>query len=302
MGSSETVIVVGIESEPLSGALGSVQVSTTVGGQRTSSELPTGSLPYERRVLPPGGDVSASLSVEVDGYLGPAGSGGGAGSPLLVRTAETQFVPGRTVLLRILLQADCLLGLPGGPPGAPACNAPQTCVNGACAGDVVLPANLAAYSPGWASSLPDICKPVDAGPPVVQVGSGQSDYLPLTDGQTVQMEAGPQGGHHIWIATRQQNLKQVGTTTTITSTQPGTGLVGPEMSFVFNFEQDQGNFCKLYGLRYQVDVDGADYHQFLGKPLDVTVTLKDTTGATGTGHARVNIDPTLLCPAGATSC
>jgi hypothetical protein len=74
------------------------------------------------------------------------------------------------------------------------------------------------------------------------------------------------------------------------------------MSFVFNFDQDQGGFCKLYGLRYQLDVDGADYHQFLGKPLDVTVTLKDGAGAVGVGHATFNIDPVALCPGGGSAC
>jgi hypothetical protein len=296
----ETAIIVGVESEPLGGAIGSVRVSTTTGGKLSATDFPASALPLEAKVLAPAGDPAAALRVGVDGYAGPPGAASSA--LLLVRTAETHFVPGRTVLLRVLLQGSCLLGLPSGPPGAPTCAAPQTCAAGACVSDVIVPQALEPYSQGWATSLPDICKAVDAGPPVVQVGTGQTDYLPLTDGQTVQMEAGPQGGHHIWIATRQQNLKQAGTTTTITSTQPGTGLAGPRMSFVFNFEQDQGAFCKLYGLRYQLDVDGADYHLFLGKALDVTVVLKDGAGAIGTGHAHVTIDPTLLCPSGATSC
>jgi hypothetical protein len=300
--SNETAIVVGVESDPLSGAIGTVQVSTTVGGKVSSTEFATSALPYETRVPAPG-DTSAPLLVAVAGYSGPLGTG----STLIARTAETHFVPGETRLLRLHLQASCLLGLPGGPPGAPTCVSPQTCVGGACVSDAVPAQGLVPYSPGWASIVSDVCKPANAGPPVVQVGTGQTDYLPLTDGQTVQMEAGPQGGHHIWIATRQENLRQAGTTTTITSTQAGTQLSGPPipgptMSFVFNFEQDQGGFCKLYGLRYQLDVDGADYHQFLGKPLDVTVTLKDGAGATGTGHAHVNIDPALLCPTGATIC
>jgi hypothetical protein len=294
----ETAIVVGIQSEPLAGALNAMVVSNTVGTRTDSFGFSASDLPLERKVVAPSGDPSAALRVEVDGYPGAAG----ATMPLLVRTAETHFVPGKTMLLRMMLQGGCLLGLPGGPPGGPMCTAPQTCINRACASDLVAPQSLEPYAPGWETNVPDICKPLDAGPPVVQVGTGQTDYLPLVTGQTVQMEAGPQGGHHIWIATRQENLKQAGTTTTITSTQPGTGIVGPRMSFVFDFEQDQGGFCKLYGLRYQVDVDGADYHQFLGKPLDVTVTLKDTTGTIGVGHATVNIDPTLLCPPGATSC
>jgi hypothetical protein len=295
----QTAIVVGVESDPLSGAIGWVQVTTTVGGKPTSESIGTQSLPFEKEVVAPTGDTSGPLEVKVTGYPGPLGTA--ATAPLLVRTAETHFVPEQKMLLGIVLQDTCLLALPGGPPGAPACTAPETCVGGGCASDVVPPASLVPYTPGWAGNLPDVCKPADAGPPAVQVGTGETDYLPLTAGQTVQMEAGPQGGHHIWIATRQQNLAQAGTTTTITSSQPG-GIAGPRMAFIFNFEQDQGGFCKLYGLRYQVDVEGADYHQFLGRPLDITVVLKDGTGATGTGHAHVNIDPTLLCPSTASSC
>jgi hypothetical protein len=285
---------VGIQSEPLGGALGSLQVTTTTGGKASLVGYSPTKLPFEVKVQAPNDDTSGALKVEVDGY----GYAGTMPILLLPRAAETHFVPGKTMLLRVMLQGSCLLGLPGGPPGGPTCSEPETCIGGVCTSDVVAPQALEPYAPGWETNVPDICKPLDAGPAVVQVGTGQTDYLPLTQGQTVQMEAGPQGGHHIWIATRQENLKQAGTTTTIRSTQPGTGLVGPRMSFVFNFDQDQGGFCKLYGLRYQVDVDGADYHQFLGKPLDVTVTLKDSTGAMGVGMAHVNIDPVLLCPSG----
>ena len=55
-------------------------------------------------------------------------------------------------------------------------------------------------------------------------------------------------------------------------------------------------FCKLYGIRYQLDNEGIDYKQFLGKPLDVTVTVTDPGGATATSTTRVQIAPTLLNP------
>jgi hypothetical protein len=217
---------------------------------------------------------------------------------VLVRTAEAQFVPEQTKLLRVMLQGNCLLGLPGGPPGAPTCTAPQTCINGACQDDHVAAQGLEPYASNWPNNAPDICKPIEAGAPVVQVGTGQTDYLPVTSGQTVQLEQGPQGGHHVWIAVRQENLEQIGSTTTLTSVQPSTGTIGPRLAFVFTFTQDQGGFCKLAGLRYQVDIDGADYHQFLGQPLDVTVTITDAAGATGSGVAHLNISPTLLCATG----
>ncbi|HEY5242310.1 MAG TPA: hypothetical protein VIJ22_12615 [Polyangiaceae bacterium] len=301
--SPQTAVVVGIQSQPLAGAIATLHVVTTLGGAPNTDEtIPPTALPHEVRVTPAGGDTTATIGVEVDGYESATWMVGSSDPPLLVRTAETSFVVGQTELLRVLLQGDCLRALPGGPPGAPTCTAPQTCVEGVCASDVVAPSSLEPYTPGWATDVADVCKPANAGPPVVQVGTGQSDYLPLTDGETVQAEQGPQGGHHIWIAVRQRNLAQQGSTTTITSVQPGTNLAGPRMAFVFTFDQDEGDFCKLFGLRYQLDLDGTDYHLFLGQPLDVTVVIADPTGASGTGTAHIQIAPTLLCPSGIPGC
>jgi hypothetical protein len=293
---AETAVVVGLESESLIGAIDTVRVVTTLGGAtNTDATFPIGALPLEVRVVPPEGRMSAPIGVHIEGYLGAAGA-----APLLVRTAEATFVPGHTMLLRILLQGQCLLALPGGPPGAPACSAPQTCIAGVCQDDHV--SALEAHSSDWAVNTPDICKPANAGAPVVQVGTGQSDYLPLSNGDTVQAEQGPQGGHHVWVAVRQQNLKQAGSTTTITSVQPSTGLAGPRTAVVFTFDPDQGGFCKLAGLRYQLDADGTDYHQFLGAPLDITVVITDAAGARGTGVAHVNVAPTILCASGLSGC
>jgi hypothetical protein len=300
---TETAVVVGVQSEPLSGAIGTLHVVTKLGGKTSSDEvLSPSALPHEVKLVPPNGDVTAPIGVEVDGYQSAGWTPQSTDPPVLVRTAETTFVPDRTMLLRIVVQGQCVIALTPGLPGAPTCAAPQTCMGGACQSDVVGLAGLEAYAPGWPNSVPDICKPANAGPPIVQVGTGQTDYLPVTDGQTVQAEQGPQGGHHIWIAVRQQNIAQAGSTTTITSVQPGTNLAGPRMAFVFTFQPDEGGFCKLSGLRYQLDLDGTDYHLFLGQPLDVTVTIADASGVTGTGTAHVNIAPTLLCATGMPGC
>ena len=297
------MVIVGVQSEPMNGAIGTFHITTTLGGAPDTDEtVAATALPHEVKLVPPGGDATAPIAVQIDGYQSTTWAVGSSDPPVLVRTAETSFVPGATDLLRILLQGQCLLGLPGGPPGAPTCTAPQTCIEGTCQSDVVPTGALETYVPDWATNVPDICKPANAGPPVVQVGTGQTDYLPLTDGQTVEVEQGPQGGHHIWIAVRQQNIKQTGSTTTITSVQPTTNLAGPQMAFVFTFQQDEGNFCKLSGLRYQLDLDGTDYHLFLGQPLDVTVVIADASGTKGTGTAHVNIAPSINCPTGIPGC
>jgi hypothetical protein len=159
---------------------------------------------------------------------------------------------------------------------------------------VLDPTGLEPYTPSWANDAPDACRPANAGAPVVVVGTGQNDYFALADGQLLQAQTGPQGGHHIWMALRMQNLKQSSSTTTVTATQPGTGAMVAPYSVVFTFLPDDGGFCKLYGLRFQLDANGVDYTQFLGKPLDVTITVHDVLGDVGTGIAHINLDTSVL--------
>jgi hypothetical protein len=294
-------MVVGVSTEDMGSTLGTVHIVATVNGAVASDETidPIRNpmwYPHEVHLVPPAGASTGTVEVKIDGFLEENAH---TGTLLLTRLAKADFVPNQTALMRVTLQNQCVLALPGAPLGGPTCSAPQTCVSGSCADEAV---PLEPYSPTWATDAPDICKPANAGPPVVYVGTGQTDYLPLTDGQTVQAELGPQGGHHIWIATRMHNLRQAGSTTTITAVQPGTSLTVPPTSFVFTFDPDEGGFCKLFGLRFQLDANGNDYKPLLGKPLDVTVTIKDKSGTTGSATAHINLAPTVLCPGGQTTC
>lgn len=65
-------------------------------------------------------------------------------------------------------------------------------------------------------------------------------------------------------------------------------------AFVFTFDQDEGGYCKLYGLRYQLDNGGIDYTQFLDHDLDITVTVRDSSGTVGKGTVRVHVSPTII--------
>jgi hypothetical protein len=120
--------------------------------------------------------------------------------------------------------------------------------------------------------------------------------VPLTPLQVVQAEAGPQGGHHIWIATRMKNMKQAGSLTKIAGLQPATGTPIPPTILAFTYAPDEGGYCKLSGIRYQLDNEGIDYKQFLGKPLDITVTLTDPAGTKATATTHIQVAPTLLNP------
>jgi hypothetical protein len=165
---------------------------------------------------------------------------------------------------------------------------------------------LTDYAADWATAPPaDACRPANPGPPEVVLGTGQTDYAPLADGQSVQLELGPQGGHHFWLAVRMKNLRQSGSTTALTSVLDGDPVPGPPMSVVFDYNVDEGSYCKIWGLRYQVDLGavnlGTAYKRFLGKRASVTVDVTDTTGAHASSTRSVQIAETLLCPDGTTT-
>jgi hypothetical protein len=293
-----TSVVVGVTSDDTGGVIGSIHVATTIDGQSGPEVFTTPSaLPKEVSLAAPAADPTAKISVRADAYQDPAWDPSKTSEqPVLTRTAETSFVPGQSLLLRLHLQSQCLLPIPGTAFAGPTCTSPQTCLMGTCGSDVILTTNLEQYRSDWAVDTPDVCKPAGGGAPQVIVGSGQTDYLPITTGETLTPELGPQGGHHVWVAVRMKGLKQSGSVTTLSAVQPGTGAMVLTASYVFTFDQDEGGYCKLYGLRYQLDNGGVDYHQFLGKPLDITATVTDQTGTSGTGVAHVNIDTQVLCP------
>lgn len=298
-------LVVGIQSDPMGGIVSALHVVVRVGGTVVDDERiapPRGSRvgfpqPWEKTFVGTG-KAGAPLEVSVDA-LGDQGD-----KPLFTRLASTHFVPGVTALLRVPLEARCIVypqaprgtsRVPG-PLSGPTCTAPATCIRGACMPSEVPPSGLEPYAPSWPASAPDRCKPRGGGAPDLQVGTGQSAYLPVTPGQVLQAEAGPQGGHHIWIAARMRNLKQAGSLTKIEGVQPDTKVPIPATNLAFTYGPDEGGYCKLVGIRYQLDNEGIDYKQFLGKPLDVTVTVTDPSGTKASATAHVQVAPTILNP------
>jgi hypothetical protein len=300
-----TQIVVGVQSDPMGGVVSALHVVIRVAGTVVDDERiepPRGSRvgfpqPWAK-AIDGAGKGNAKVDVAVDAIGDPAAK------PLFTRLSATHFVPGRTELLRVPLEARCIIypvvprgasKVPG-PLSGPACTAPATCIMGVCQSAEVPVARLEPYAPNWPSNAPDRCKPQNGGPPDLQVGTGQSYYVPLTPLQVVQAEAGPQGGHHIWIATRMKNMKQAGSLTKISGVQPGTGTPIPPTTLAFTYAPDEGGYCKLYGIRYQLDNEGIDYKQFLGKPLDITVTVTDPAGTKATATTHIQVAPTLLNP------
>ena len=306
----DATLVVGVQSDDFGGVVDTVHIVSTVGGKPFSDETvllvgnPT-ALPKEIVLT---GAAGARAEVTVEATTSQLASRGGASTPVVVRRAATQLVRGTKKLLRLQLESRCSTFVAPGSslPPAPTCDAPQTCSAGRCIGADVALDQLETYEPGWASAPPDICRPAQHGLPELVLGTGQTDFAPLADEQTLQLERGPQGGHHIWIAARMKNLRQSGSRTTLNAKVVGDpSITIAPAGYVFTFDRDEGNYCKLWGLRFQLDSGASDlgttYKQFLGKKLEVTVEVVDSTNARATSTKTVNIADKLLCPDGTTT-
>lgn len=230
-------------------------------------------------------DLEGGTPVELDLDVFRVGN---TTKPLLVRSASTEVIADRASLLRVRLESECVI-----PPGGAACPAEQTCIAGVCGDPRVAPALLEAYTPASEGEDRDVCKPAGGGDPIVLVGQGQGDYLPLDDLEEAQVEAGPQGGHHIWVAIRVKNLGQSGSITSIRGSVPELQYTIDPYRVIFTLDPDEGGFCTLAGLRFQID-QTRDIHDLLGKLMDVEVAVKDHDGVTGIGKRTVKLSQTIL--------
>lgn len=300
----EASLVVGVQTTPdITALVGSVHVVAKVDDVVAKDEIvPAAQLPKELELK---GTPESRVEVVVDAF-GPGLDAAANQPPMITRRATTGLVVDAKKLLRIQLDSRCMTTLGGGGSGTPVCSAPDTCMFGTCRTSAVAFDDLEDYEATWPSSPPDFCRPAKRGPPEVILGDGQTDYSTLNDGDVLQLEKGPQGGHHIWVALRMKNLRQSGSTTMITSELEGDPAPVPPMAYVFTFDRDEGSYCKLYGLRYQLDSGVVDltqgYKRFLGKRLKVTVKVTDTTGASAESTRTIQISDKLLCADGTDRC
>jgi len=218
----------------------------------------------------------------------------GSGTNVVTRHMTTEAVAGGPKLVRVHLETQCRIGPSG---GAPTCDEDsQTCIGGVCASAEVATSEQEDYSEDWAggSSESDVCKEAGAGPPEVHVGAGQSDYFAIEDYAEAQIEAGPQGGHHIWIAARIKNLKQSGSITEVGAEIPSLGLSITPLKVIFTFDPDEGGYCKIFGLRLQLDIDGDDINTMLGQEAKVVMSITDVDDDVGTGEKWVTLSDSIL--------
>ncbi len=288
-----TQIVVAIDAENFQSIgmiIGQLEIITRIDGVATTElvDPATGPLfPRELRIYAPKDRTDAAVEIEVIAHdridsMNP---------PELQRVARTKFVKGTTKLAYVFLEIRCNHGSAiggGNVPYGPTCDAPTTCIGGACV-SADLPA-LGDYYADWATNPPSAC---GSGTPELTIGQGEKAMAPLADGATVTLDEGIQCGHHFWLSLSMKNLAQQGTITTLSATQPGTGISAAGTAYPYRWNAESGGTCDLVGLRFQLDAGGQKIADFLGKPLDVTVEAKDKAGHTATAVRHITIDPVM---------
>jgi hypothetical protein len=279
--STDGSIIVGVTTDLQPGIdFDQLGVEVQVNGVTTESKampIGAGSFPLEIPV----NNIKGGQLVEVDLKALTHGA------TLVERTQSTNAVAGKTLLLQMPLNRTCVTT------AAPQCTSMETCAGGHCIGVFVDPKMLPAYTKNWASSSnTDICKPPDF-PPVIDVGQGQADYLPTMDGDVANVEAGPQGGYHVWLAFREKGLRQSGSITTVMGHMPALNYDVSPYSVVFSFDPTEGGYCKLYGLRFRLDDPTHPVSMLLGQELDITVEVKDSDGTVGTGKRTVTLSSSI---------
>jgi hypothetical protein len=282
-------LVVGVEAQPaIVSRIGKVHYAVKVGGTSLVEKdiVPkTGTSPFPLEI-DLASDPGQGAEILIEAFsAGPNDTV--ASTPMLVRRSRAPFVAGAPQLVRLRLESSCLTGTPGFK--GPACPPSQSCASGRCIDPTLLPEDLETYAKDWAKNRPDACKPAHAGDPAVTLGTGQTDYVSIADGETLTPEKGPQGGHHLWISVRTKNLKQTGSTVIVSAEQPKTGLKVPPTTFVFPLEPADPGYCKLYGLRLQLDNASVPVQSFLGHPLDVKLSVSDADGKSAETSNHVNV-------------
>lgn len=255
-----------------------VEVTTKVDGAVTRAEslsYSSGdlSLPAELLVLPAQDGAEVELSIEA--------FRGDEGSPVVARRAATRAVSGRSVFLPVSLDEAC---------AEAACAAGATCVGGACVDPFIDASALGEHDPAWIASAPDACKTPLSGEPVIELGQGESAFAPLQDSEEVPIEAGPQGGHHVWLALRVAGLRQMGSRLTVNGYFPDLALEVLPFSSHITLHRAGDGHCEIYGVRFQVD-RGVSVEEIRGRGIDIEAVLEDPNGDLATAMKRVVIAP-----------
>jgi hypothetical protein len=116
----------------------------------------------------------------------------------------------------------------------------------------------------------------------LEVGTGSSDFEALTDGQSVQIIHGPQGGYHVWAALRASRSKVAPERAQVYARLSFNGTELSANGYSLNLVE-VGDFYEWYGLQALIpDPTAVD-----GQTVLLRLELTDSTGFTATDERRL---------------
>jgi hypothetical protein len=270
-------VMVGIMSDMDPSYVPLLHIVKRVNGKVTGDEeLSYPTFPFEVPFL----DLVAGDAVEIqlDAPGDPI-----SGLPPFTQLARTTVVASKILLLRAPISSYCY---------SP-CDPPGTCYLGECRDLQTPPEMLEEYYKDWANY--SYCKPKGAGAPELALSAGSRSFVPTSDGQVVDLVAGPQGGHHLWLALRAKNLRHH-SQITLTGHLSGPDIdIFPQMSTAVFVDYPSLGLCEATNLRLIVDHD-VDYQQFLGQELQIDIHIEDEDGAMADESTVVNVSNNVVSP------
>ncbi|MEZ4440023.1 MAG: hypothetical protein R3B72_13080 [Polyangiaceae bacterium] len=272
-GPRSAVIGLGIDA-PLLGRVERLAVSVaTAGGESLVDEslVPDDA---HLEVAVPSVEPGTRLLVEVAAF-------GEGDEPLLHRTAQTDTVAERVLLLPLRLNDECL-EVPGerdtSCPGA-------TCSAGVCISPYVEPFKLPDYRDDWDRPPAGACGEVDVGEPRVTIL--HPDGAPMKAGDLVTPQQGLQGASHFFLDVLASGIDDASAVT-----------------HHFGIVIDSGRETSVVSIEAPLIVDGDGCHRdelplvlppedLAGRMFRVGVTVGDATGNAGHEHVDVLLDEAL---------
>jgi hypothetical protein len=173
-------------------------------------------------------------------------------APAVVRRVELEAPPPGSWLARVRLEEECIPEhrLPGDRT-TPVCDAPLSCISGACASPLVPASALEPYRPDWAAEFADACKSMPAGEATLELGQGRDAFAPIAPASPLPLVLGDQGGYHLWLAVRARELHQVGTVVTLRLAAKDGSLALGEASWASALLATEEG-CERAGLRFEL--------------------------------------------------
>jgi hypothetical protein len=128
----------------------------------------------------------------------------------------------------------------------------------------------------------------DAGSFAMELGQGELSFAPLSDGEALPYEHGPQGGQHVWVAFRMQDLDPARVLVQVTTMVEGHPELELQRRGRVNFEPeaDAASAAHVYA-GWPAQILDAVMHE--GERAHIDVLLEDRAGRRARAAAAITI-------------